>query len=906
MFLNSWIEKLFLGDPKSADLKRLNKIVKKIKTQEEHLQTLSDIEWSEAITELKGKDYNESETILINMLAVTMHACRRLNGETYEVMGTKETWNMIPYDVQLVGALALLEGKIAEMRTGEGKTLVAGIAASVAGLVQKGVHVVTVNDYLAQRDVQTNLPLFETLGLSTGVIINSTTAEERKKIYAADITYGTNNEFGFDYLRDNMAQSEDKLVQRNLYFALIDEVDSILIDESRTPLIISAPSGESIEKYTTYANLISKITEGKHYTIDEKQKSAILTEEGISKMEELLGVKNIYTERGFKEVHHIEQALKAHACFKKDTDYVVHPEHGVVIVDEFTGRLMPGRRFSAGLHQALEAKENVEIKQQSKTMASITFQNYFRLYSHLSGMTGTAETEEEEFSSIYSLAVLPIPTNRPIQRTDHSDVVYKSEAGKFMAIADLIKEKQKTGQPVLIGTASIEKSEQLSSVLRKSGITHEVLNAKQHEREAEIIVNAGQKNSITIATNMAGRGTDIKLGEVVEELGGLFILGSERHESRRIDNQLRGRSGRQGDRGETQFFVSLEDSLMRIFGGERMISMMNSLNIPEDMPIENGFITRGIENAQKRVEGSHFDRRKHVLQYDNIMNKQREIIYGKRKVLLGSGDVSGEFLEMIRSEVVNLVDVYTANRESHRWNTKEIYEDITSFYKDEEKFTAEMLKNADSTDEIKIIAIQHLTDGYNNKVGLFLDKLSREKALKQIYLRAIDVLFVEHLQSMTDLKEQVSLQGYGQRDPLMEYKKEAFHLFTKLLSDIRKETLSTFFHIEIRSDNNTPLKEKVNPKNLQTNSAEIQKNLKSDISEKLKQEEINNEQKRKEELIRFKKEAEKQAKEEERKAAAKKSGITLIKADAEVTTPSVGRNSPCPCGSGKKYKKCCG
>ena len=906
MFLNSWIEKLFLGDPKSADLKRLNKIVKKIKTQEEHLQTLSDIEWSEAITELKGKDYNESETILINMLAVTMHACRRLNGETYEVMGTKETWNMIPYDVQLVGALALLEGKIAEMRTGEGKTLVAGIAASVAGLVQKGVHVVTVNDYLAQRDVQTNLPLFETLGLSTGVIINSTTAEERKKIYAADITYGTNNEFGFDYLRDNMAQSEDKLVQRNLYFALIDEVDSILIDESRTPLIISAPSGESIEKYTTYANLISKITEGKHYTIDEKQKSAILTEEGISKMEELLGVKNIYTERGFKEVHHIEQALKAHACFKKDTDYVVHPEHGVVIVDEFTGRLMPGRRFSAGLHQALEAKENVEIKQQSKTMASITFQNYFRLYSHLSGMTGTAETEEEEFSSIYSLAVLPIPTNRPIQRTDHSDVVYKSEAGKFMAIADLIKEKQKTGQPVLIGTASIEKSEQLSSVLRKSGITHEVLNAKQHEREAEIIVNAGQKNSITIATNMAGRGTDIKLGEGVEELGGLFILGSERHESRRIDNQLRGRSGRQGDRGETQFFVSLEDSLMRIFGGERMISMMDSLNIPEDMPIENGFITRGIENAQKRVEGSHFDRRKHVLQYDNIMNKQREIIYGKRKVLLGSGDVSGEFLEMIRSEVVNLVDVYTANRESHRWNTKEIYEDITSFYKDEEKFTAEMLKNANSTDEIKIIAIQHLTDGYNNKVGLFLDKLSREKALKQIYLRAIDVLFVEHLQSMTDLKEQVSLQGYGQRDPLMEYKKEAFHLFTKLLSDIRKETLSTFFHIEIRSDNNTPLKEKVNPKNLQTNSAEIQKNLKSDISEKLKQEEINNEQKRKEELIRFKKEAEKQAKEEERKAAAKKSGITLIKADAEVTTPSVGRNSPCPCGSGKKYKKCCG
>jgi len=916
MFLNSWIEKIFLGDPKSADLKRLQKIVKKIKKQEEHLQTLSDIEWSQEITPLKGKDYHESQELLIQMLAITMHACRRLVGEKYEVMGNEETWNMIPYDVQLIGALALLEGKIAEMRTGEGKTLVAGLAASVAGFAQKGVHIVTVNDYLAQRDVQTNLPLFETLGLSTGVIINETTPEERKNIYNADITYGTNNEFGFDYLRDNMAQNKEQLVQRDLYFALIDEVDSILIDESRTPLIISAPSGESTDKYQLYSQLISKLTEGEHYTIDEKQKSAILTEEGITKMEELLGVKNIYTERGFKEVHHIEQALKAHACFKRDTDYVVHPEHGVVIVDEFTGRLMPGRRFSAGLHQALEAKENVEIKQQSKTMASITFQNYFRLYSHLAGMTGTAETEEEEFANIYSLSVLPIPTNRPIQRTDHSDVVYKSEAGKFNAIAELVKEKAHTGQPVLIGTASIEKSEQLSHVLRKAGITHEVLNAKQHEREAEIIVNAGQKNAVTIATNMAGRGTDIKLGEGVEELGGLFILGSERHESRRIDNQLRGRSGRQGDKGETQFFVSLEDSLMRIFGGERMISMMNTLNIPEDMPIENGFITRGIENAQKRVEGSHFDRRKHVLQYDNIMNKQREIIYGKRRVLLGNADVSGEFLEMIRDEVTNLVDVYTANRESHKWDIKEIYEDISSFHKDEEKFTFEMLKNAESTDEIKIIAINYLTEVYNNKIKLFQDNESLEKALKQISLRAIDLLFVEHLQSMTDLKEQVSLQGYGQRDPLMEYKKEAFHLFTKLLSDIRKERLATFFHIEIRPNNTSaPLPTETAQKSLQTNADQIEENLQSDISEKLKQEEANAKAKRKEALeaeekrealIRFKSQAEKEAKQKEREEAAKKAGITLIKADENIKSSITGRNDPCPCGSGKKYKKCCG
>ncbi|HIQ57681.1 TPA: preprotein translocase subunit SecA [Candidatus Gracilibacteria bacterium] len=917
MLLNSWIEKLFLGDPKSADLKRLNKIVKKIRIREDTLQTFSDIEWSQEITGLKGKDFHESEEVLVNMLAVTMHACRRLDGETYEVMGTEETWNMVPYNVQLVGALALLEGKIAEMRTGEGKTLVAGLAASVAGLAQKGVHVVTVNDYLAERDVQTNLPLFETLGLSTGVIINGTTPPERKIAYNADITYGTNNEFGFDYLRDNMAQNEENLVQRDLYFALIDEVDSILIDESRTPLIISAPSGESIEKYGLYADLISKIKEGKHYTIDEKQKSAILTEDGITKMEELLGVKNIYTERGFKEVHHIEQALKAHACFKKDTDYVVHPDHGVVIVDEFTGRLMPGRRFSAGLHQALEAKENVEIKQQSKTMASITFQNYFRLYSNLSGMTGTAETEEEEFGNIYSLAVLPIPTNKPIQRTDHGDVVYKTEAGKFSAIAELVKEKKQTGQPILIGTASIEKSEKLSRILQQAGLKHEVLNAKQHEREAEIIVNAGQKYAITIATNMAGRGTDIKLGEGVEELGGLFILGSERHESRRIDNQLRGRSGRQGDRGETQFFVSLEDSLMRIFGGERMISMMDSLNIPEDLPIENGFITRGIENAQKRVEGAHFDRRKHVLQYDNVMNKQREIIYGKRKSLLGHANVNGEFLEMIREEVENLVNVYTANRESHKWDIKEIYEDISSFHKNKENFNLQILKNCDSTDEIKILAVNHLTQAYNTKIKLFIDHAALEKVLKQISLRVTDTLFIEHIQSMTDLKEQVSLQGYGQRDPLMEYKKEAFHLFTKLLNDIRKKKLSMFFHIEIKPSqpNQQTVRQEHQNKNLQTNTAAIQKNLQSDISEKLKQEESDNNARRKEALeasekrealILFKSQADKQAQQKIREENAKKSGITLIKADSDITTTRIGRNDPCPCGSGKKYKKCCG
>lgn len=895
MIVNKWIEKLFLGDPKAKDLKRLNKLVLQVNEAEKKLQQLSDIEWSEKITAMKGKDYKKSSSLLVEMVALTKHACRRLVGEEYEIMGKTETWNMIPYDVQIIGVICLLEGKIAEMRTGEGKTLVAGMAASIVAFAKKGVHVITVNDYLAQRDVQTNSPLFEILGLETAVIIHGKTSAERKIAYAADITYGTNNEFGFDYLRDNMARDIESVVQRDLYFALVDEVDSILIDESRTPLIISAPAGESTSKYGEYAKLVNRLKETDHYTIDEKQKTAILTEEGITHMEKLLGVENIYTDRGFKEVHHIEQALRAKACFQKDKDYVVAPEHGVVIVDEFTGRLMPGRRFSDGLHQALEAKENVEVKQQSKTMASITFQNYFRLYDFLAGMTGTAETEEEEFGNIYKLGVLPIPTNKPIQRTDKKDIVYKSEAGKFQAIAQLVEEKKATGQPVLIGTASIEKSEQLSRILQQKNISHEVLNAKQHEREADIIANAGQKNSITIATNMAGRGTDIKLGEGVESLGGLCIIGSERHESRRIDNQLRGRAGRQGDRGETQFFVSLEDSLMRMFGSDKMVSLMNAMNIPDDMPIENSFISKGIENAQKRVEGAHFDRRKHVLQYDNVMNKQREIIYSKRRKLLKNASVDGEFLEMIRDEVSNLVDVYTANRESHKWDVKEIFEDISSFHKDEELFSFSGLKKCESTDEMKVLGIEFLTNAYNKKKEKFLDAESLEKALRQISLRVMDTLFVEHLQSMTQLKEQVALRAYGQRDPLMEYKKEAYHLFTKLLAEMRKGRLSTFFHIEIRTANPAAPLPPVRQVQLQTNEKEIEKNLESEKPQTPKIKNTSSVQAKKIVLTST----------PEPKTKPKK-GITIIRAEDNIQTKKVGRNDACPCGSGKKFKKCCG
>lgn len=904
MSIVGFLEKTFLGNPKEKELKRIQKKVEEVNGKEAEFHTLGDVEWSQKVSEQKGRCYTDSDEVLVEMLAVVKHACRRLQGEEYEVNGKSEIWNMIPYDVQIVGAIALLEGKIAEMKTGEGKTLVAGIASSVVAFAKKGVHVITVNDYLAQRDVQLNTPLFEILGLTTGVVIQGKSNSDRKTAYEADITYGTNNEFGFDYLRDNMAQESEKMVQRDLHFALVDEVDSILIDESRTPLIISAPAGDDVGKYAQYSALVQQLSETTHYTIDEKQKTAILTEEGVQKMESLLGVKNIYTEKGFQAVHHIEQALRAGACFLKDKDYIVSPEHGVVIVDEFTGRLMPGRRFSDGLHQALEAKEGVQIKQQSKTMASITFQNYFRLYDTLAGMTGTAETEEEEFRNIYALSVVSIPPNKPIQRNDLKDVVYKSEQGKFEAIAQLIKEKSEVGQPVLIGTASIEKSEMLSAVLKRHNIKHEVLNAKQHAREAEIIAIAGQKESITIATNMAGRGTDIKLGEGVKELGGLCIVGSERHESRRIDNQLRGRSGRQGDPGETRFFISLEDSLMRMFGSEKMLKMLNALQVPDDLPIENSFISSGIENAQKRVEGLYFDRRKHVLQYDNVMNRQREIIYSRRKKIVLEEDLHGEFLNRIRDEASNLVDVYTANRESHRWDIQEIFEDISSFHKDESYFSLEKLKACESTDEIKALATEFLTDTYTKKREQFLDHESCEKALRMISLRVIDTLFVEHLESMRQLKEQVSLRGYGQRDPLMEYKKEAFHLFTKLLNEIRKGQLSTFFHIEVKSS----LSER-KPVSLTTNSQEIsnQSDSKS-FTQVLSPRPSPTQQSKPSSSSRP---APVSRPNKTTLQSSPKKGVTVIRVEDEnvgnrINGEKVGRNDPCSCGSGKKFKKCCG
>ncbi|MEI7511438.1 MAG: preprotein translocase subunit SecA [Candidatus Peregrinibacteria bacterium] len=870
-----WIESL-LGDPIKKDLERFQKLVNEINSQEIALQDLSVDEFQAAVEKERGTSYEVEENRL-RLLALAKNACRRLMGTKFMVIRHEQEWNMIPFDVQLIGALALLEGKISEMKTGEGKTLVAGIAASVAAFEGKGVHVVTVNDYLAERDKAWMTPLFEKLGHSVGVVVHGKNSAERRDSYGSHITYGTNNEFGFDYLRDNMAQRTENLVQRNLHFAIVDEVDSILIDEARTPLIISAPAEESTQKYMEYARLVESLEKEKDYTIDEKQKTAILTEEGIAHMEKLLGIENIYTEKGFTEVHHIEQSLRAMCCFQKDVDYVVK-DGEIFIVDEFTGRMMPGRRYSGGLHQALEAKETVEVKRESKTLASITFQNYFRLYHHLAGMTGTAETEAEEFGKIYGLPVLPIPPNKPVVRNDLPDVVFKNEKGKFMAIREHIREKHATGQPVLIGTISIERSEILSALLTQAGIPHNVLNAKHHEQEAEIVANAGQKGAITIATNMAGRGTDIKLGEGVQELGGLAIIGSERHESRRIDNQLRGRAGRQGDPGETQFFVSLEDSLMRLFGSERLLNMMNAMNVPDDLPIQNGIISSGIESAQKKVEGIHFDRRKHVLQYDDVMNRHREIIYARRRKVLEHDDLRGEVLEMIETEASNIIQNATAHREIHQWDYSGIYSALSGIH-NSPALSLESVKAMESEDELSAMAMEYLTNAYQEKESRFPSEEIARTAERMVYLQTIDMLFMEHLEAMTQLREQVALRAYGQRDPLMEFKGDAFLLFEKLLASIRRGTLVTLFHIEVE------MRLPENPieiQGLQTNENEIEENL--GFTGPFAQ-----------------------------KPASTKGlsgNITTVKVIDDggtvKNTAPTGRNDLCPCGSGKKYKKCCG
>jgi preprotein translocase subunit SecA len=882
-----------LGDPNEKALKKLQPIVEKIKSiEEEYQKTLNESDILTKTEEFKKRvaDGESLDDLLPETFALVKFACTKLTGKSWVVRGNETEWFMVPFDVQLIGGIVLHQGKIAEMKTGEGKTLVCTMPAYLNALAGKGVHIVTVNEYLAQRDAEWMGGLYRFLGLTVGVISHGQSSEDKKEAYNCDITYGTNNEFGFDYLRDNMNSNIENLVQRDLEYAIVDEVDSILIDEARTPLIISAPAEESTSKYLRYAQLVSDLKENDDFIVDEKQKTATLTEKGIATMEKKLGVENIYTDAGFLEVHHMEQALKARTVYDRDTDYVVKDDE-IIIVDEFTGRLMPGRRYSDGLHQAIEAKENVEIKRESRTLATITFQNYFRIFKKLAGMTGTAMTEAEEFLQIYGLDPIAIPTNKPIKRTDHSDSIYKNQKGKYMAVAKRVKEAHKKGQPVLIGTISIGKSEVLSRILQLEKIPHNVLNAKHHEREAEIIAKAGEKGAVTIATNMAGRGTDIKLGEGVEEIGGLLVIGTERHESRRIDNQLRGRSGRQGDRGESQFFVSMEDDLMRLFGSERIQNMMERFNLPDDMPIQNRMVSNTIESSQKNVEGRNFDIRKHIVQYDDVMNKHREIIYKRRHKVLKNESIKNEIVILIEKEAEDIVlSNSSPPGEKQTWDYDQILEDIKGLHQNTKNpLKMEDLHAAETQEDLIDKIKDYYFSEYENREGLLADPETMRKIEKSVYLNVIDTLWMEHIDNMQHLRESVALKGYGQRDPLIEYKEQAYLMFQKLLAAIQSNAVTTLFKIDIERQLPDHLLKTTSPQVFITNTDQI-----SSVTEGDNPLASGN-------ATRIMSNA----------ATLKRSpGPVVIKAEespqAGEAKEKVGRNEPCPCGSGKKYKKCHG
>lgn len=878
------------GNYNEKQLRQLHPLVEEINAHEQEFQSLSDEDlkqkfahWRETLTTNPEK----REDLLAEVFAGVKNASKRLLGKKFEVRGKDQEWNMVPYDVQLIGGIVLHQGKIAEMKTGEGKTLVCTLPVILNALTGKGVHVVTVNDYLAQRDSEWMAPLYEFCGLSVGVVVHGKTNQERSESYHSDITYGTNNEFGFDYLRDNMAQAPEDLVQRELHYAIVDEVDSILIDEARTPLIISSAAEESTAKYLQYSKIIPQLVENEDYNIDLKLKAATLTEKGVLKLEQILGKPDLFTEGGFEEVHHIENALKAQVIFEKDRDYVVR-DGQVLIVDEFTGRLMPGRRYSDGLHQALEAKENVEIQRESKTLATITFQNYFRLYEKLSGMTGTAETEAEEFAKIYSLDTLVIPTNQPCIRKDLSDKIFKNERGKFLALVREIKNLHEKSQPVLVGTINIDKSEVLSELLKREKVPHEVLNAKQHEREAEIVAQAGQPGAVTIATNMAGRGTDIKLGEGVVNAGGLAILGTERHESRRIDNQLRGRSGRQGDPGFSQFYISMQDDLMRRFGGERMSALMERMSVPDDEAIENRMISKSVENAQKKIEGFHFDSRKHVVQYDDVMNVHRERIYGRRRKLLGSDLILEDIETMIREHAQYIVEVHCPTPEADaRWDAKEVAETVNSIHHMEGNQGHEDILTVEELE-----AFQHRSDMIESVTNYLLAAWDEKKKTlppemvdrisKYVVLRSIDDLWLEHINQMTSLRDLVALSGYAQKDPVMEYKREAFEMFRRLLINIRMTSIQNLFRIEFKEDIRM---ETADYSDVKTNEDQIEGNLTNPSSGSGTRVD---------------------AETNEKHFASEIPGRSVVAEKLGNKYKNVGRNDACPCGSGKKFKKCHG
>lgn len=882
-----------IGDPNEKIIQRCRKTIEVVKGFEESFRDFDGEQVRAKTAEFRDR-IQKGETLdqlLPEAFALVKQACKLLKGQKFEVRGHEMTWDMIPYDVQLIGGMILHEGKIAEMKTGEGKTLVATLPLYLNALAGKGAFLVTVNEYLARRDAEWMGFLYRFLGLSVGVIHHDQSPEDKRAAYACDITYGTNNEFGFDYLRDNMASSLAQCVQRELNYAIVDEVDSILIDEARTPLIISAPAGQSTEKYQKYARLVTLLEAETHYKIDEKNKSCILTDEGVKKMEQLLDIDNIYTEAGAAEVHHVEQSLKAQTLFQRDVDYMVR-DGEVVIIDEFTGRLMAGRRYSEGLHQAIEAKENVKVKQESKTLATITFQNYFRLFAKLAGMTGTAITEAEEFSKIYSLETIIIPTNVSIQRKDLNDLIYKSVYGKFQAVTKRVKELQEKGQPVLVGTISVEKSEILSQMFQQAGVRHEVLNAKHHEREAEIVAGAGSKGSVTIATNMAGRGTDIKINDEVKALGGLSIIGTERHESRRIDNQLRGRSGRQGDPGASQFFVSMEDELMRLFGGDRMKSIMETLKVPEDMPVENSFISRSIESAQKRVEGHNFDIRKHLVEYDDVMNKHRTIIYTRRRKILENENVHDLVIDLMKATAIAIARSATPTSHPEDWLREELIETVHSFTGIPRDEYREKLLSIGLQRELEEYVSYLIVDRFLDKKEKFANDAAFYDIEKQVYLRTIDRLWMDHIDAMMHLREQVSFRGYAQKDPLVEYKNEGFSMFEKLITTIQENTVQTLLRMELRQVAPQPVQD------VRTNEREIE-----DIETGSR------------ELIPKPPSAQGEVYGMARTGSSTKN-VMRVSADesnppAATTTPTaevekVGRNDDCPCGSGKKYKKCHG
>ena len=853
------LEKIF-GNYSEKEIKKITPIVKKIESLAPQYENLSDEELRGKTQEFKDR-LAKGETlddILPEAYAVVREAASR-----------PHVLNMRHFPVQLMGGIVMHQGRIAEMRTGEGKTLVATLPAYLNALEGKGVHVVTVNDYLAQRDSEWMGEVFRFLGLTVGCILNSMDNNERREAYACDITYGTNNEFGFDYLRDNMVVRKESMVQRELHYAIIDEVDSVLIDEARTPLIISGSGSKSTDLYRVADLFVKQLKKGRilneeeamnplmkeelqeegDFILDEKAKSVVLTQEGVAKAEKFFNVDNLSDPENLELQHHINNALKANYNMHLDKDYVVH-EGEIVIVDEFTGRMMPGRRYSDGLHQAIEAKENVQVRRESKTLATITFQNYFNKYNKKCGMTGTAKTEEDEFRNIYGMDVVEIPTNKPVARKDQQDVVYRTEAGKFRAVVRDIVEAHAKGQPVLVGTVTIDKSEELSNLLKREGIQHQVLNAKYHAKEAEIVALAGQMNAVTIATNMAGRGTDIKLGEGVAELGGLKIIGTERHESRRIDNQLRGRAGRQGDPGESRFYISLEDDLMRLFGSEKTMKLVDAMGMSEDEPIEAGMLTKAIENAQKKVEGNNFAIRKHLLEYDQVMNEQREVIYGERKRVLYGENLRDSIMGMISQTIDRIIDAHISDEQMpEEWDMNALSESFSAIIpvgkiniKEDalEKMTKDKLK-----ENLKKLGVQ-LYEMKEKEIG---DEERMRELERVIMLRVIDQKWMDHIDDMDQMRQGIGLHAYAQRDPLIEYKFAAYDMFEEMSNHIQEDTLKILYRVRIETE---------------AKREEVQKPMFTNKDD------------------------------------------SAVKQPKKRAEEKVGRNDPCPCGSGKKYKQCCG